>query len=64
MLLKEGKRKIQEIKKTLFIIYKIEDYNPKLGIVKINPNKKHKIDKIKRKRLFVADASAKAKAKN
>lgn len=61
VLIKEGKRRIQKIKKPLFKIHKIENYNPKLGTIRINPNKRHKIDKIKRKRLFVADASAEEK---
>lgn len=62
VLIKEGKRRIQKIKKPLFKIHKVEEYNPKLGLIKVDSNKKHKIDKLKRKRLFVADVSAKEKS--
>lgn len=62
ILIKEGRRRIQKIKKPLFKIHKIEKYDPALGVVKINPHKRHKIDKIKRPRLYVADAQADKKS--
>lgn len=61
VLIKEGKRRIQKIKKPLFKIHKIEEYNPELGFVKINNNKKHKIDKLKRPRLYVTDTQTASK---
>lgn len=56
VLIKEGKRRIQKIKKPLFKTHKVQEYDPKLRTIRINSNKKHKIDKIKRKRLFVTNA--------
>lgn len=58
VLIKEGKRRIQKIQKPLFKIHKVIKYNPKLGTIKTNKQKRHKIDKIKRPRLYVADVPA------
>lgn len=56
VFIKEGKRRIQKFKKPLFKIHKIEGYDPKLGTIRTSKNKRHKIDKIKKPRLYhVAD---------
>lgn len=58
ILIKQGKRRIQKIKKPLFKIHRIETFNPRLRTIKIENKSKHKIDKIKRPRMFVTDLSA------
>lgn len=52
VLIKEGPRRIQKIRKPLFKVHKVERFNPKLGRLTVSNKRTHKIDKIKRKRLF------------
>ena len=55
--IKVDKRRVQKVKKPLYNTHKIEAYDPKLGVLKINKEKKFKVDKIKRPRNFnVSDA--------
>ena len=50
--IKANKRMIQKIKKPLFNTHKVENYDSKLGVIKIKERKKYRIDKIKRPRRF------------
>jgi len=48
---------VQKIKKPLFNTHKVETYDPKLGVIKLNKEKKYRVDRIKRSRRFtVSDA--------
>jgi len=49
---KANKRMIQKIKKPLFNTRKVENYDSKLGVIKLKENKRYRIDKIKRPRRF------------
>ena len=53
---------IQKIKKPLFNTHKVENYDSKLGVIKLKEKKKYRIDKIKRPRHFtISDAQKQTK---
>ena len=55
--IKANKRLIHKIKKLLYQTHKAKNYDPNLGVIKLNENKKFKITKIKRSRHFyITDA--------
>ena len=52
--IKVNKRNIQKIRKPLYRTHEIKEYNTQLGVIKLKEqNKKFRINKIKRPRLFV-----------
>jgi len=55
--IKANKRLIHKIKKPLYQTHEAESYNPNLGVIKLNENKKFKITKIKTpSRFYITDA--------